>query len=142
MKSGLLDLLKENKVKITDERRGILSILEKAELPLSPLEIFSKLKKDYPKANLTTIYRNLEMLENLNLVKRLSHDKSYFSYELVFDRPHHHHLVCQNCGQVEDLDEFGEKFVEEVSSKTSFRVQGHNIEFYGLCPDCQKTSVI
>src|SRR3989344_9435334 len=137
MKSGLLTLLKENKVKITSERRGILSILEKAQLPLSPSEIFRLLKLTYPKANLTTVYRNLEMLEDLKLVRRLSHDKAFFSYELLFDRPHHHHLVCRNCGQVEDLDSFSEKFVGEVGKKTAFKIEGHSFEFFGLCPDCQ-----
>lgn len=137
MKTGLLNLLKENKIKITDERRGILAILEKATLPLSPSEIYQLLITTYPKANLTTVYRNLEMLENLNLIKRLSHDKSFFTYELVFDRPHHHHLICQKCGKVEDLDDFSEKFVDEVSLQTAFQVEGHNIEFYGLCPNCQ-----
>ncbi len=137
MKTDLLDLLKENNIKITDERRGILAILEKAEFPLSPAEIYTSLQKDYPKANLTTVYRNLEMLENLNLIRRLSHDKSFFTYELLVDRPHHHHVVCQNCGKVEDLQDFSEKFVEETGKRTSFKIESHNLEFFGLCPTCQ-----
>lgn len=136
--TNLLNLLKENNIKITDERRGILSILEKAKLPLSPQEIYVHLKRSYPKANLTTVYRNLEMLENLKLIHRLSHDKSFFTYELLFDRPHHHHVVCQNCGKVEDLEDFSEKFVDETQKRTFFQIQSHNLEFFGLCPNCQK----
>jgi Fe2+ or Zn2+ uptake regulation protein len=137
MKEDIIELLKENKVKITNERKEIISILENAEFPLRPADIFLRLTPILPKANLTTVYRNLEMLVGLNLVKRLGFDKSSFLYELVTDRPHHHHAVCRKCGKVQDLVNISEKFLEEVSLSAKFQIEDHNLDFFGLCEDCK-----
>lgn len=138
MSQNILDLLKENRVKITNERKEIISVLERTKLPLSPADIFLKLKSIFPKANLTTVYRNLEMLEDLNLVKKLGLNKASFAYELISNRPHHHHVICNKCGKVEDLENISEKFVNEISDETKFQIHDHNLEFFGLCVSCQK----
>lgn len=133
-----LEVLKDNKIKLTNERREIISILEKAKLPLSSYGIFLRLTLILPKANLTTVYRNLEMLEDLTLVKKLGLNKASFFYELVTNRPHHHHAICRNCGKVEDFESISEKFVNEISKFSRFKVEDHNLEFFGVCRSCQK----
>ena len=137
MHKNLLTLLKEHKIKITSERRVIVSVLEQTKFPLSPTDLFLAIRPKMPKANLTTVYRNLEMLEGLGLVKRLGFNKNYFSYELVDDRAHHHHIVCRNCGRVEDLENISEKFVSDVSKQTKFKIEDHNLEFFGLFEECK-----
>lgn len=137
-RTNLLDILRQSRIKLTQERKEIISILERAEFPLSPAELFLRIKPTLPKANLTTIYRNLEMLEGLNLVKRLAFNKNNFSYELVTNRAHHHHAICKNCGKVEDLENISEKFVIEVSKTTEFNIEDHNLEFFGVCQECMK----
>jgi Fur family ferric uptake transcriptional regulator len=137
MDKDIVYLLKENKIKLTGERRAIISVLEQTKIPLSPANLFLRIKTSLPKANLTTVYRNLEMLEGLGLVKRLGFNKSYFSYELVGEREHHHHIICQRCGKVEELEGISENFVREVSKQTKFIVEDHNLEFFGLCKECQ-----
>ncbi|MDP2671799.1 MAG: transcriptional repressor [bacterium] len=141
MRKDILGFLKENKVKITDVRQEIIAVLEKTKLPLTPAAVFFGITTKLPKANLTSVYRNLEMLEGLNLVKRLSFDKNGFSYELVSDRPHHHHVVCRNCGKLEDLSSLAaEEFVEKTAQKTNFKIEDHNLEFFGLCRECKNES--
>lgn len=137
MKQVTLDLLKESKVKITNERREIISILEKTKTPLAPADIFSLLTTTLPKANLTTVYRNLEMLEGLNLVKRLGFNKSSFFYELTANRAHHHHVICRKCGRVQDLESISENFTQGVVNSTKFQIEDHNLEFFGLCEECK-----
>lgn len=138
MNTNVLGLLKERKVKITNERKEIISILEKTEFPLSPAELFLRIKPVLPRANLTTVYRNLEMLEDLKIVKRLAFNKNNFSYEFVTNRLHHHHAICKNCGKVEELENISERFVNEVSKTTRFSIEDHNLEFFGICQDCKK----
>ena len=132
-----LDLLKDNKIKITAERKEIVSILQEAQLPLSPAMIYQRVSAILPKTNLTTVYRNLEMLESLGLAKRLIVSRSSFSYELTSDRGHHHHLVCKNCGKVQDLENISEEFVDEISRHIEFKIEDHNLEFFGFCSSCQ-----
>ena len=138
MGKDILALLKENRIKLTNERRGIIAVLQKTKAPLSPADLFLRIKPELPKANLTTVYRNLEMLEGLKLVKRLTFNKDSFYYELVSDRDHHHHVICKKCGRVEELENVSEKFVNEVSAQTRFKIEDHNLEFFGLCEECQK----
>lgn len=137
MEKDLLELLKENNIKITEERRAIISVLQETKLPLAPADLFLRIKPSLPKANLTTVYRNLEMLEGLGLVKRLGFNKNYFSYELTDNREHHHHIVCQSCGKVDDLENISEKFVSEIARQTNFKIKDHNLEFFGQCKECQ-----
>lgn len=140
MNKDIFSLLKENKVKITNERGEIIGVLQHSSLPLSPADIFLRVKPDLPKANLTTVYRNLELLEGLGIVKRLAFNKTNFSYELITDRPHHHHIICKRCGKVEDLENISEKFVSEITQKTKFTIEDHSLEFFGLCKECQNES--
>ncbi len=138
MQKDVLEILKENKIKITNERKEIISVLQSTKFPLRPADIFLRIKSKLPKANLTTVYRNLEMLEGLSLIKKLTFDKDSFSYELVTNRPHHHHVVCKNCGKIEDLNNIPEKFVKEISESTKFKIEDHNLEFFGICESCSK----
>jgi Fe2+ or Zn2+ uptake regulation protein len=137
MKVDLIQILKENNIKITNERKAIVSALERSKLPLSSLEIFARVKPHLPKANISTVYRNLEMLEGLNVVKRLAFHKDFFTYELAHNRPHHHHAVCTRCGKVEDLENISEEFVYQISKKTKFTIEDHNLEFFGICEKCK-----
>ena len=130
-------LLKENKIKLTKKRKGIMNVLETAKTPLSPAEIFLQIKQFLPKANLTTVYRNLELLEQKGLVKQFSFNKSSFYYELVSGRPHHHHLICTRCGRVEDSRILNEEFIDEVVKSSKFKIEDHRFEFFGLCRPCQ-----
>jgi Fe2+ or Zn2+ uptake regulation protein len=54
---------------------------------------------------------------------------------------HHHHLICRSCGKVRDFqeDEALEKLARELERRTAFKVQGHRLEFTGVCPECQAT---
>jgi Fe2+ or Zn2+ uptake regulation protein len=78
------------------------------------------------------------MLEGLGLVRRLGFNKSSFFYELVRSNDHHHHVVCRRCGRVEELENISEKFVNEVVAQTKFKIEDHNLEFFGLCKECNK----
>ena len=140
MNDKIVEFLKENRIKVTNERTSIIGILRKTNLPLTPAEIYLQVKTQLPKANLTTVYRNLEMLEDLRLLKRLAFNQTGFSYELLTNRPHHHHAVCKKCGRVEDLENISEKFVDKISQQTNFKIEDHNLEFFGLCENCQKDS--
>ncbi len=138
MQNEILNLLKENKIKITNERKEIINLLYETGFPLSASDVFLRIKPQLPKANLTTVYRNLEMLEGLGLVKRLGFNKTSFSYELVTNRQHHHHVVCDQCGKVDELESVSEKFINEVAKLTNFKIRDHNLEFFGLCESCQR----
>ena len=90
--------LNEKGLKNTPIREAILNVFSTDCKPINAEYIFDKLK--YKKINLVTIYRTLASLEEASILRRVDMHKGSAFYELGFD--HHHHLVCTDCGTVEE----------------------------------------
>ena len=121
-------------LKNTPSRLAILSVLTEKNRPLDVLEIF-ELTKD--KADLATIYRTLETFYGNGLINKVEFGEGKYRYELR--RTDHHHLICLDCGKIEDVeDRFMSDWEKEIKDKKGFLVKNHSLEFFGHCPDCQK----
>lgn len=87
-----------------------------------------------------TVYRTMELFENAGIVHRLNIGWKY-KYELsdVF-QGHHHHFHCTNCGTTFSLDPNAmlETMIDTIAAKSDFSPRGHQLEIYGLCPDCKR----
>lgn len=130
-------LLKSLGAKVTPGRLKILKVLEKEPKPLTIEELQKKVGKDI---NGVTLYRNLEALAKAGVVERSDLRHGHAHYELRLGRPHHHHIVCTNCGRIEDIDlahpSVSEKEVLK-RSKEFATVDDYSLEFYGLCKRCK-----
>ena len=90
--------------------------------------------------DLATVYRAMQLLESLEIVKRFDFGDGIARYELLRDGDdgHHHHLVCTRCaGIVEIEDCFSRELEEQVASRNGFTAVTHRLEFFGVCPACQ-----
>ncbi len=85
-----------------------------------------------------TVYRTLELLERLGLVRLAALPGGRAGYLAV--RPGHSHaLICDSCGEVQDFEACGWNVVGElIELKTGFKLQSHYLEVHGLCPRCQQ----
>jgi len=138
--------LKGGGYKVTVGREAILDILSHADEHLSAEDIYMKIHSVYPAIGLTSIYRTLDILVNLGMVHKFDFGHGRARYELVEGpkrKPHHHHLVCTDCGRVIDYTDFIEEEVallkkteESLSRKYRFRIDDHIIQFYGVCHIC------
>jgi len=105
---------------------------------LTPAAIYEKVHQDKPHIGLVTIYRTLDILTKLKLICELHAGNSCRSYTISAPG-HHHHLICSNCGKVVDFTGYDLGEIQERLSKgTGFRIDGHLLEFIGLCQACQK----
>lgn len=91
----------------------------------------------------SSVYRNLVVLEEAGLVRRLVTDGEFARYELAEElTEHHHHLVCVQCGRIDDVpaDAHLERSLadatDEIARTTGFRTQHHRIDLVGLCRRC------
>ena len=137
--AALTTRLRREARKITGPRAAILEILRHHPHPLTNKEIFAQLPKG--QCDLATIYRAMQMLEKLGMVQRFDFGDGAARFELVRegDDGHHHHLVCKRCAEVVEIEEC---FPAEIENRIA-RANGstgvtHRLEFFGLCPDCQK----
>ena len=128
--------LKSSNLKSTSARVGVMKFLESVEKPADAVMILSDLKKEGISADPATIYRILDILYKKGLIQRLELGEGKYRYEK--SESHHHHLICTNCGKVEDVEgEFLKKIEEQIYKDKKFRLKSHSLEFFGLCKNCQ-----
>lgn len=133
--------LHESGFKLTPQREAtLLVLLENEKDHLSAEEIFFFVKQKNDEIGLATVYRTLEILVDLKIVDKISFDDGVARYDLRKEgaKHFHHHLLCLQCGNIEEIDEdlLGE--VEKVVEKQfHFIVKDHRLTFHGICQNCQ-----
>jgi Fe2+ or Zn2+ uptake regulation protein len=133
-----LNRLRERGFRITRGRRLVVDALERAERPLSPYAIHDRLAERGEEVDTVSIYRTLETLEGSGLVHRVAFSGGYLPCRLEEDAGCHHHLICRECGRVEEVHCPGMATVERGAEAASrYLIERHLVEFVGLCPACQ-----
>ena len=123
--------------KLTSPREAVLSVMEREKGHLHPVDILRKARAIHPKAGRATVYRTLEILRSLNLVRPIYTGNSCVSYARV--EGGHHHLICSKCDKVIEFEECEACGIENrLSSMHGFAIQSHLLEFYGHCRDCRE----
>ncbi len=132
--------LRQHGYKLTPQRRAVIQVITSAQDHLTPATIYEKIRQVYPGIGLVTIYRTLEMLTELGLICELHAGGNCRSYTISTPQ-HHHHLICSNCGIVIDFTgHYLNELEQSLSKESGFRIDGHLLEFVGLCRDCQETT--
>jgi len=136
-KTDFMHLLRVRGLKATSRRVLLLKTLQETTRPLS-VEAMRVLLKD--NMNEVTVYRALEVLVEKGIAVRISLSNLREYYELApLGGRHHHHLVCNGCGEVEDVDVPEPKGFEKSvlrQSKHFVQITSHSLEFFGKCRSC------
>jgi Fur family ferric uptake transcriptional regulator len=123
--------------KKTPARLAISEFLSNAKSPVDAEQIIKYLRAQNLETNKVTVYRILEFLFKNQIIDRVEFGEGKYRYELK--KEHHHHLICNNCGKVQDVEaDVVEKLEKEIQKDKNFMVQSHSLEFFGLCENCQK----
>ena len=139
----LKDILDEKGFKMTTQRRVVFEILaEKVDEHLSPEEIYELIKDRYPEMGLATIYRTLQLFEEIGLVYKLNFDDGCYRYEILSPNSsevhQHHHLICKKCGKIIEVKEDLMNSLEEIIEKQyNFEIKNHMVKFTGICSQCR-----
>ena len=137
---NLKQVLKDKGMKYTEQRAVIPQILSNLDDHLNAEDVHDIVKKEYPDLNIgiATVYRTLNLLEEVNLISSISFGKNGKKYESTAIGQHHDHLICTSCGKIiEFFDQYIEKKQEEVAIKNDFIITDHTMQLYGLCKKCQ-----
>jgi Fur family transcriptional regulator, ferric uptake regulator len=139
----LKEKLGERNFKLTNQRKVVFEILtEKKEEHLSPEEIYEHIKDIYPEIGLATIYRTLQLFEEIGLVYKLNFDDGCYRYEILSPNNkevhQHHHLICKKCGKIMEVKEDLMNSLEEIIEKQyNFEIKNHIVKFTGICSQCR-----
>lgn len=111
-------------------------IFRETPTPLSLRELHTTVCEALPATAYSTIFRLAGRLEREGKISRVDWRERGSRFEWA-ERPHHHHIVCTDCGRAVDLDDGDLGFSERrIESRTGFRVKHHSIELEGSCSDC------
>ena len=137
----LKEKLKETGFKITPQRRAIIEILLKNDSKhLSSEEIYDLVRVNCPEIGLATVYRTMQLLDEVGAISKLNLDDGCIRYELNLNDEHchnHHHLICKSCGEIIEVKE---DLLDEIENKIQeiykFSILDHDVKFYGTCENC------
>jgi Fur family ferric uptake transcriptional regulator len=132
--------LKSMGYRLTPQRMMVVEALHDADKHVSAEEIYAQVRARYPYANISTVYRTLELLKELGLVTEIALGDGCVRFHPA-EKGHHHHLVCQKCGKIIDLPESALAPLEgALSDMYQFKADLKHMAVFGLCTDCQKST--
>ncbi|MFA5309443.1 MAG: Fur family transcriptional regulator [Dehalococcoidales bacterium] len=126
--------------RLTPQRLMILAAIEDSAEHISAEEIYAEVAARFPHVNISTVYRTLELLKKLGMVYEINLGEGRIRFHSE-ESGHHHHLVCQLCGAVTDIDEavfssLGEALLRDYD----FQAELRHVGIFGVCGDCRKKS--
>jgi Fur family peroxide stress response transcriptional regulator len=132
---NLGETLRREGYRFTRQRQIILEELRQSESHLSAKELYDAVKARLPNVSLGTVYRGLDVLADLGLIRRLDYgEHSRFEANLS----NHYHLICIRCGRIFDVAPSTlERLNTQALEAKGFEVHGHRFELYGRCPECR-----
>jgi Fur family ferric uptake transcriptional regulator len=115
----------------------VLDVLHKADYHISAEEIFQQVKVVYPYANISTVYRTLELLKKLDLITEIDMGDGCIRYHLL-EKGHHHHLICSKCGKVIELPEsLLVELKKKLEDNYQFQADIKHLALFGICSKCR-----
>ena len=120
-------------------RAAVVAALAQSGCGASARELVERLHAAGRQVGLASVYRALELLEELRLVQRVEVGDGATRYEpLLPDGGHHHHLLCQSCGNVSAFEDPAlERAIERLAGRVEFEIDAHDVTLRGECPACR-----
>ena len=135
---GIASKLSELGYRLTPQRMMVLSAIENSDNHISAEEIYAQIVVKYPNVNISTVYRTLELLKRLGLVTETDLGNGHAGYHPV-EKGHHHHLVCEKCGAIIDIDESTLARLQDVLlHRYNFSARLSHLAIFGRCVNCGK----
>ncbi len=127
-------------LKYSRQREAILSYLRSTTSHPTAENVYFKIREEFPKLSLGTVYRNLNLLAENGVILRLSCGDGVERFDAITEP--HNHFICRSCGVVLDLKvECMETIDKEVEKHFSGKIEGHEVYFYGTCNQCLQKNI-
>jgi len=133
----IISKLSKQGYRLTPQRMMILSAIENSDDHISAEEIYAQVVAKYPRVNISTVYRTLELLKRLGLITETDLGGGRVRYHSA-EKGHHHHLVCRQCGAIIDLDEaLLSPLKSALLQEYKFSADLRHLAIFGRCANCR-----
>lgn len=123
------------------QRNRILELLQGTDAHPTADWLYNRLKEEFPNLSMGTVYRNLNILVEQELIDRIDFGSTFDRFEANVGP--HYHFICEQCGAVIDLSlPIDPDLDRKVNESTQFTVRRHRIEFYGVCGRCKRKKTV
>ncbi len=130
----------EKKQRNTHTKQAVIHVFQSFAAPIALSELHQFIKMSLPKTAFSTVFRIVRQLEVEKKIIHIDWRERGSRYEWA-ELPHHHHLVCEACQTVTDIDDKALNFNNrKMNQTTGYQINHHSIEMRGLCPSCQKST--
>jgi len=127
-------ILKEHNLKVTPQRLGILSLIQNSG-HISIEDLYTQIRKDFNSISIATLYKNINLMIEVDLLKEIKIPNSKSKYEIV--KEEHSHMVCKHCLKLEDLKLSLNDLIYSASQKSGYLFDDNALVLSGTCPQCQ-----
>jgi len=135
--SQIEDEFRRQGLALTVQRRVILGeLLGRKDHPTAD-QIYDSVRDDVPGLSRTTVYRVLDTLVQLGAARKVLHADASVRFDPNTAR--HHHLVCESCGALIDLDDGALPEINLPKAGSGFKITNYTINFTGVCSGCRQT---
>lgn len=119
----------------TKQRKFMLQLLQSTKSHPNAFWLYDRMKPEFPNLSLSTVYRNLGILEEEGMIQKLTCCTSFDRYDA--DISMHSHFYCRECNRVYDIETNDiEKYALENAVESKHQVEGCNVTLYGVCKEC------
>lgn len=129
----------ETKFKNSEKRNELLKILRGTKTHPSAEWIYQQMKETYPTIGLATVYRNLKILLEQNLIFKVDVGDGTDHFDAGIEIPHDH-AYCRMCGGIFDIYDIPDTYLNELSAD-DFSVEAHSLILYGKCKKCKQEEI-
>jgi Fur family ferric uptake transcriptional regulator len=127
------------KLRATPERFAVLDAVLQSQGHFDAENLYYRMITKGIKVSKATVYNTLDLLQDCGLVSKYRFAENTSRYEKAFGRPHHHHMICLECGDIiEFVNERLERIQDEMCDEKSFTPQSSTLQIFGTCSTCRK----
>jgi len=132
-----LEKLKEARFKLTPRRQAIIEFFVDGKTHMTPEDVWGKLKKQFDRCGLPSVYRNLESFVECGILTRIQQfdRKKHYGLCSSLHGDHHHHITCIKCGKVDEIKDCA---INDAKKIKGYKVVNHFMQVNGVCTDCSK----
>jgi Fur family ferric uptake transcriptional regulator len=125
--------------RLSAPRSAVVETLDDLGCSVTAKEIADRLHDQGQDIGVASIYRTLELLDKLRLTRRVDAAEGVARYEpLNPSGEHHHHIVCDSCGQVTAFEDPElERAIDRLAGRVDYAIDGHDVTLRGECPACR-----
>jgi Fur family ferric uptake transcriptional regulator len=139
MHDALVAYMRDKGLRSTNQRRLVSDVFFRSKGHLSIDDLLALVRKKDASVGYATVYRTLKLLSESGLAYERQFRDGPTRYELAHAESHHDHLICVQCGRIEEFEDHEiETLQENVARRHGFALSSHRHELYGVCAGCQK----